>query len=279
MINSNLHTHSLYCDGKSPLNTYVEKAIALGFDSLGFSSHAPLPFKKLWAMKTYNLEGYFDAIIELKENYQGRIELYSGLEADYIEGKVTPLTLKECYPKIDYLIGSVHFIHVSSLNKLVEIDGSHSKFLESSKSEGITPLIKQYYVAVRNMIKTQPIDILGHLDKIKIQNGKTHLFNETDNWYKDEIEQTLEVIEESSVVLEINTRGIYKQLTTEPYPSWWVIEKAISKGIKLTISSDTHHPKELQLGFNEVIGKLKQMNCKNLYFLKNGKWVEESLSI
>ena len=39
----NLHTHTTYCDGKNTAEEMVQKAIELGFRSLGFSGHAPMP--------------------------------------------------------------------------------------------------------------------------------------------------------------------------------------------------------------------------------------------
>ena len=47
---ANFHTHSNYCDGKGLLDEYVAQAISLGMLSLGFSSHAPLPFESSWCM-------------------------------------------------------------------------------------------------------------------------------------------------------------------------------------------------------------------------------------
>lgn len=277
MLKSNLHTHSLYCDGKAPLNTYLENAIDLGFDSLGFSSHAPLPFKNSWAMKSYNLKGYFDEIADLKKTYSGKIQLYTGLEADYIKDKAYPSSLKTKHHEIDYLIGSVHFLKIDTLKTYIEIDGSHTRFLKAVKSIGIKTLVKQYYEATREMINYQSIDIVGHIDKIKIQNRRTSLFKETEKWYVNEIEKTLDILRNTPIIMEINTRGIYKQLTTEPYPSWWIIKKAIEKGIRLTINSDTHHPKELQMGFKETLNELKKLNCEGLYFLKNGQWIKEPM--
>ena len=37
----NLHTHTTYCDGKDTPEQVVLKAIEKGFNSIGFSGHAP----------------------------------------------------------------------------------------------------------------------------------------------------------------------------------------------------------------------------------------------
>ena len=39
----NLHTHSIYSDGKSTPREHVEEAVRQGLIKLGFSEHSPLP--------------------------------------------------------------------------------------------------------------------------------------------------------------------------------------------------------------------------------------------
>ncbi len=101
----NFHTHSTYCDGKSTLKEIVEHASMLGLKSLGFSSHAPLPFDCKWCMPESRLEEYLQEISAAKLSSQ-KIEIYSGLEVDYIPNIIGPQALAE---KLDYTIGSVHF--------------------------------------------------------------------------------------------------------------------------------------------------------------------------
>ena len=40
MYLQNLHTHGKMCDGKDEYEDIVKRAIALNFDSIGFSSHS-----------------------------------------------------------------------------------------------------------------------------------------------------------------------------------------------------------------------------------------------
>jgi len=86
---SNFHTHSLFCDGVALPEIYVEEAIKKGMDSLGFSSHAPVPFKNGWSMKYDKLMEYQKTIRTLQEKYNNIIKIYLGLEIDYIPGITT----------------------------------------------------------------------------------------------------------------------------------------------------------------------------------------------
>jgi len=56
---------------------------------LGFSSHAPIPFDCAWTMKKQALEPYIFEINELKKS-NPQIEIYAGLEVDYIPGVTSP---------------------------------------------------------------------------------------------------------------------------------------------------------------------------------------------
>src|SRR5690242_19579347 len=85
---SNYHSHNLYCDGKSTLAEYLDEARATGVARLGFSSHAPLPFPCKWCMREDKLRSYIREIDKLKTAANG-IEIYKGLEIDYVPGVVS----------------------------------------------------------------------------------------------------------------------------------------------------------------------------------------------
>jgi len=122
----NFHTHSNFCDGKSTLEETVAKAKSLKMKGLGFSSHAPLPFACSWSMKPERLNEYLNKIITLK-NSQTDLQVYSGLEVDYVPKIAGP---EKFSSELDYTIGSVHFVESFNDGKGWEIDGPHSFFLE-----------------------------------------------------------------------------------------------------------------------------------------------------
>ena len=65
-------------------------ALSEGFTSYGFSSHAPLPFSTAWTMEWDIMDDYLSEFHRLKEKYAGRIELYIGLEIDYLNEASNP---------------------------------------------------------------------------------------------------------------------------------------------------------------------------------------------
>ncbi len=80
MILQNLHTHSVWDDGKDTLETMVRAAIAAGLTSVGFSGHGPLPIPNRWAIPQERLPDYHArSNCGLKEAYAGQIDVYCGL--------------------------------------------------------------------------------------------------------------------------------------------------------------------------------------------------------
>ena len=266
----NFHTHSTYCDGKSTLNEIVDHAKEINLISLGFSSHAPLPFENKWCMKKESLQEYLEEIQLLKQ--QAGIEIYAGLEVDYIPDLISPNDFES---KLDYIIGSIHFVERFNNGTGWEVDGPHNSFLN-----GLEEIFKndfmlaatRYFELTREMVTRSSPAVIGHLDKIKIQNIGNKFFSETDNWYRDEIKKTLNEISKSQSIIEVNTRGIYQKKTTTTYPSPWILELIHQKGIPITMSSDAHHPDDLTNQFRETASLLKQIGFREIFVLHHGSW-------
>ena len=84
----NYHTHTFrnhHAVGTE--REYIEAAIAGGYQTLGFSEHAPYQFPdgivSYFHMFPEDLEDYIQTLLALKEEYAGRIEILIGYEAEY----------------------------------------------------------------------------------------------------------------------------------------------------------------------------------------------------
>jgi histidinol-phosphatase (PHP family) len=125
---SNFHTHSDYCDGKGVLADYLRSARRSDLTTLGFSSHAPVPFPCQWCMRQENFALYLAEIESLKRSYPG-VQVLKGLEIDFIPNVISPADFRS---RLDFTIGSVHFVD-SHEGKHWEIDNTLLIFKEGLK--------------------------------------------------------------------------------------------------------------------------------------------------
>ncbi len=268
MIWTNYHSHTFYCDGKQTPEDYIVAALALKMPAYGISSHNPLPFKCDWALEANQLNHYLDEIDQVKSKYSKKIQVYKSLEIDYIPNVIGPNHKQFLLAGLDYTIGSIHFLGPNVDGKYLEIDGDYTLFLQTLQEVfkgDIKALIRQYFANIRSMLLEACPDILGHLDKIKVQSKFGTLFSEHDDFYIAEIEETLLTIKNSKAIVEVNTRGIYTGKSTETYPSQWILKRIKDMNIPITINSDAHHPSEIQL---EYIATAKMLSNLGFKFLK-----------
>ncbi|MEZ5195865.1 MAG: histidinol-phosphatase HisJ family protein [Bacteroidales bacterium] len=167
----NLHTHSHFCDGKESPEEYVKQAVHLGFHTLGFSSHAPVPFENKFALKEENVENYFETIRNLKRKYKSQIQILLSMEIDFIPGLTRKFDEFRQDGSLDYVIGGVHLIKNRDRENLWFIDGP----LQEKYDEGLKSVfdgharrgVEAYYGQMMEMIATQHPDVIAHFDKIK----------------------------------------------------------------------------------------------------------------
>ena len=274
----NLHTHSKFCDGSGEPEEYAVAAIGKGFHTLGFSSHAPVPFENNFAIKNdEELQKYCRNIRELGKKYSGRIAIYLALELDYIEGISRDFYEIKTARGLDYTIGSVHLVRNENREGLWFIDGpkkeSYDQGLQNVFNGNIRHGIRTYYEQVNRMLLTQKPDILGHFDKIKMHN-KNRYFREDEPWYRDLVMDLLDTILKTGVIAEVNTRGIYKKRCDDLYPDVWILKEMKSKDIPVTLSADAHHPSEIDGYYEETIEILKGIGYRSLVCYSNGTWKE-----
>ena len=279
---TNYHGHCHYCDGQQAPEAYVEAALAEGMVGYGFSSHAPLPYGLSWPMPADQVVAYRQEIAALRQRYADRIPIYCGLEIDYIPQVTGPNHPRWQELALDYTIGSVHFVDFFPDSCPWEIDGSHDVFLQGVETifgGNVPRAVERYYALIRQMVTHDPPDIVGHLDKIKIQSENGQLFDETAPWYRRAVQHTLDVIAERSLIVEVNTRGLYQQKTREPYPGWWTLVRLREMDIPITLNSDAHHPREVTVYFPEIASRLAQLGFREVMQLQDGAWQPVALEI
>lgn len=280
MQRANYHSHSEYSDGHFLPVTYLANAISKDFQAYGFSDHAHIPGWKESLMTDIDQEAFLTNVEKLKGEYGHRIQVYKGLEVDYIPDvlNVNHSTILDA--KLDYTIGAVHYIDYFTDGKPWGFEHSFQEFkrgIEEIFEGDIQAAIGRYYELIREMVSDHCPDIVAHIDRIKKLNKDNYFFDESDDWYQKEVIKTLEVIADSRAIMEVNTKGFYKNETDEPYPGLWILQVAKELKIPVNLGSDSHHPHDIQSGFRYAEELLKKAEIDSVKLLLNGKWQEQQL--
>ena len=115
---SNYHSHCTFCDGRSTPEDFIKFAVAHGFRAYGFSSHSPLPFETFWNMSKDDMPEYLTEIERLKKKYSNRLEIYVGLEIDFLDESYNASIPYFRNLPLDYRIGSIHFLPIAMRKRI-----------------------------------------------------------------------------------------------------------------------------------------------------------------
>ena len=277
---TNHHTHSLYSDGSSQPEEYIIEAISKGFNILGFSEHSPLPFENKFSFRKENKDEYITLLQNLKQKYSSLISIFSGMEMDYIPGMSENFSKIKAEYKLDYLIGSVHLIRPQDSDELWFTDGPDFEIYDQGLNElfggDIKKAVTAYYYQLNEMVESQHIDIVGHLDKIKMHNHD-RFFREDETWYKSLVSETLDLIQDRDIIVEVNTRGIYKQRSETTFPGFDILKQIKALRIPVMVNSDAHKPHELDLAFEQGFSLLKAAGIEEVVYFKRNGWGFETI--
>ena len=114
MLKANYHTHTWRCNhAEANERAYVEAALEVGMDTLGFADHSPYVFEGAYysgyRMKRELTDGYIEVVSALREEFRGRIDVHIGFEAEYYP-KYFKQYLEYLEPKpYEYLLLGQHF--------------------------------------------------------------------------------------------------------------------------------------------------------------------------
>ena len=256
---ANYHTHSLYCDGKSTLEEHVREAEKQALLQLGFSSHSPVPFENSFAISEEDLPEYVREIDELHRKTD--VQLLKSLECDFIPGMTVDFAERQRASGLNYIIGGVHLVRPPHGDGLWFIDGSKQETYDNGLRDlfdnNIKAAVTAFWEQTFEMLETQQMDIIAHFDKIKMHN-RDRFFTEDETWYKTLADKAIQLIKRHDVIIEVNTRGLYKKRCDHFYPSTELLMKARKADIPVLVSSDAHKAEELTLFVPEALAELER---------------------
>ncbi|MBU0925009.1 histidinol-phosphatase HisJ [bacterium] len=251
-----LHNHTTLCNhANGTVDEYIQRAIELGIDEYGFSDHAPMNYDPKYRMDISQRALYEKWVLDAKEKYKDQIKILLAYEVDYLDGYILD-EIKNA--KVDYLIGSVHFLK----NKSDMWGFDNPEFIGVYKSKDIDTIWAEYFQAIKAMAKTQIFDIAGHLDLIKVFKFLP----------KKDVRliasDTLKEIKKSNMVLEINPAGLRKPIG-ETYPSRQLLELAYEMDINITFGSDAHEIDQVGFKYEEAVILAKEIGYTKCVTFEN----------
>lgn len=271
---TNYHSHCNYCDGKAPLEDFIKSAIEKGFTSYGISSHAPLPFPTKWTMNKEDVSAYLAEANMLKEKYASQIELYIGMEIDYLNEESNPSIPFFRELPLDYRIGSVHLLEDAN-GTVVDTDTTKEKFkerLDKHFNGDLKSTVLCYFRNLMHMIELGGFDIVGHADKISYNADYCEPGVLEQMWYKDIIREYFSLIAKRDLMVEINTKA-YKNLGVF-YPNRALFPLLKELHIPVMVNSDAHFPELINDARPEALAALQEAGIHTVMELHHGQWKE-----
>ncbi len=273
----NYHSHCDFCDGSEAPLASAQAALNRGLLALGFSSHAPLPFPRPWCIgrgrPSPALSRYRTEIESLKRLYRGRLDIWTGLEVDYIPGLMGPAD--KAFAGFDYRLGSVHFVGKTEKGRPWQLDDSASSFeagIERLYGGDVRALVEAYYGALVDMVRFSAPDIVAHIDLVKKFNRHSRFFDEASAWYRELVDWALGEVAARGQMLELNTGGMARGWIDESYPGPWALRRCCELGIALTLGSDSHRAADVDFGLADAAGSLLRAGYRELMVLGDGGW-------
>lgn len=271
MYKQNLHIHTTYADGADTTEEVVLAAIAQGFDSIGFSEHSFMSFSSYpYQLHTEDYEKYRDEVLSLKEKYKGTIDIFCGMEMELFSD------LPEI--KLDYLIGSVHYLDFSG--KVLGFDRGLEDTLtylnENFNGDGLK-FAEKYFETVASLPKKTDFDIIGHFDLLTKNNEKGKFIDTADKKYLAYGFEAIRALKGKIPFFEVNTGAISRGYRTSPYPQTEFLKEFKNQGFGAVITSDCHNKSYLDCYYKEARELLLSAGFKTIWKLTDDGFKETEI--
>ena len=253
---SDFHLHSRFSgDSEEDPENIVKRAIELGMESICITDHQDLdypfiPGVTLQPVFEIDPDEYFRCWRGLKEKYEGRIDIRTGLEAG-----IEPHTYEEQMRRtkqvpFDFIINSCHVV----TRKLCYFPDFFAQY-------GTQKGMRMYLECVYNNVCTfTNFDVVGHIDFLLRYAPEKETYNPEVNM--DITEKILKKVTEDGKGIEANSAGFRNGLAS-PNPCLGILKQYKALGGEIiTIGSDAHTHADVGANFRETGDVLKDAGFK-----------------
>ncbi len=259
----NLHTHTVFGDGKNTPEEMVLSAIRSGCRSLGFSEHTPMPPEADpdgWTMNASREAEYREELLRLREAYRDRLEIFLGLELDVD----SPAPSQPW----DYIIGSSHGIWRDGC--YLSSDESLESFVRNVREHfggDYYAFAAACFQRTAEFLRTCSCQIAGHFDLAAKFNEGGRFFDEDSPWYRHAALEALEAAMERDMIFEINTGAISRGYRTVPYPAPFLLRAIRERNGRICITSDAHAAGSIACAFPQAAALAKECGFRETWVL------------
>lgn len=250
-MRADVHMHCGFSnDSETRPEDMVESAIAKGLSVICFTDHYDKDNLDWGDEAIFDVESYFQKMIELQEEYRDQIDIRIGAEigmqpylAEYYQNFIAQ------HP-FDFVIGSVHSV--------LEHDVALDFFQKHSDPEGFKIYFEEM---LQDVQKIKSYDVLGHLDYIvRYSNQGSKGFDLND--YMDIIEEILKQVIAHGKGIEMNMSGLKYGLGA-PHPQPEIIKRYRELGGEIiTVGADGHIPEHIAYDYHLADDILKSCGFK-----------------
>lgn len=248
------HIHTTFSDGRSSPEDYIAAAVKAGIKEIGFSEHLSL-FKENqnWSMSPADVQAYINHLEILKKK-TAHIIIRKALEVDYIPGKEKEIEEFLSGFKLDYRIGSVHYLG----EKTVDLGP------EFYKGKNIDGLYELYFEHVIGAVNSGIFDIIGHCDLIRIYGFKPA--SSPEHLYR----KLAKSLKKNDIAFELNTNGRNRPLA-DFYPDRHFLHIFKEENIPVCVNSDAHMPGRIGQYFDEAYELLRYAGFSEMAVFEDRK--------
>lgn len=258
---SSPHVHTQFCDGQSTAEEMVRSAIAHGFVSLGFSSHALQDFDLDYALDGEGERQYIDEVSRLQNRHAGDLRIWRGMERDSLS-----IARREPF---EYVIASVHYVACPD-GSVFPVDGDAGMVRDRVQAfyggEGLR-LAQDYYRLLGEYSSAYQPDIIGHFDLVMKNNRDGRLFDASSPAYVKAATDAMDAAVTGCSLMEVNTGAIVRSGAREPYPSHPLLSYWRSIGGEAILASDCHLARDITAGYEMGEAAIRKAGYQKAAFL------------
>ncbi|MBO6010772.1 MAG: histidinol-phosphatase [Oscillospiraceae bacterium] len=223
---ANYHTHTFRCGhAEGDVRDYAAEAERAGLKILGVADHTPYDFfdigprNRPMRMKPEELPEYAEAVRAAAKEYEGRMEMHLGVEAEYYPKYFSRLVDMLREHEVEYMILGQHFLEN-------EVDAPYC-----GRPWSDAAVLERYVAQSIEALQTRLFTYFAHPDLIN--------FPGQDDVYEREIRKLCRAAYDTGTPLEIHLLGL-REGRNYPDERFWRI--AGEEGNAAVLGCDAHQP-------------------------------------